>query len=97
MASHYSRTTDFTETKNGLLKKLSELFNEVEGMMGRLAEIKNDVQAFDKALVTLGYKGDLGADVAEAKAKTKTASRYSDTVSCLIVSCLNYALMKGRY
>jgi len=59
--SHYSRITDFTETQNGLLKKRSELFNEAEGMMERLAEIKNDIQAFDKALIALGYKGDLDA------------------------------------
>lgn len=59
--THYSRITDFTETQNGLLKKRSELFNEAEGMMERLAEIKNDIQAFDKALIALGYKGDLDA------------------------------------
>lgn len=59
--AHYSRITDFTETQNGLLKKRSDLFNEAEGMMERLAEIKNDIQAFDKALVALGYKGDLDA------------------------------------
>lgn len=29
--------------------------------MERLAEIKNDIQAFDKALIALGYKGDLDA------------------------------------
>jgi len=59
--AHHSRITDFTETQNGLLKKRSELFNEAEGMMERLAEIKNDIQAFDKALTALGYKGDLDA------------------------------------
>lgn len=59
--THYSRIKDFTETQNGLLKKRSELFNEAEGMMERLAEIKNDIQAFDKALTALGYKGDLDA------------------------------------
>lgn len=59
--AHYSRITDFTETQNGLLKKRGELFNEAEGIMERLAEIKNDIQAFDKALIALGYKGDLDA------------------------------------
>ena len=59
--AHYSRITDYTETQNGLLKKRSELFNEAESMMERLAEIKNDIQAFDKALIALGYKGDLDA------------------------------------
>jgi len=59
--AHYSRITDFTETQNGLLKKRAELFNEAESMMERLAEIKNDIQAFDKALIALGYKGDLDA------------------------------------
>ena len=59
--THYSRITDYTETQNGLLKKRSELFNEAEAMMERLAEIKNDIQSFDKALIALGYKGDLDA------------------------------------
>lgn len=61
MTTHYSRITDFTETQNGLLKKRSDLFNEAEAMMERLAEIKNDIQAFDKALIALGYNGDLDA------------------------------------
>lgn len=61
MKTHYSRITDYTETQNGLLKKRSELFNEAERIMERLAEIKNDIQAFDKALGALGYKGDLDA------------------------------------
>jgi len=59
--AHYSRITDYSETQNGLLKKRSELFKEAESMMERLAEIKNDIQAFDKALIALGYKGDLDA------------------------------------
>ena len=29
--------------------------------MERLAEIKNDIQSFDKALIALGYEGDLDA------------------------------------
>lgn len=59
--AHYSRITDFTETQNGLLTKRVELFNEAERIMERLAEIKNDIQSFDKALIALGYKGDLDA------------------------------------
>jgi len=56
-----SRITDFTETQNGLLRKRADLFNEAELIMERLAEIKNDIQAFDKALVALGYEGSLDA------------------------------------
>jgi hypothetical protein len=56
-----SRITDFTETQNGLLRKRADLFNEAERIMERLAEIKNDIQAFDRALTSLGYSGDLDA------------------------------------
>ena len=53
------RINDFSETQNGLLKKRSELFSEAEHIMERLAEIKNDIKAFDKTLRVLGYEGDL--------------------------------------
>ena len=55
------RITDFSETQNGLLKKRSELFQEAERITERLAEIKNDIKAFDKTLRVLGYEGDLDA------------------------------------
>ena len=59
--SHYSRITDYTETKNGLLKTRSDMFNEAERITERLAEIKNDIKALDKTLRLIGYKGDLDA------------------------------------
>jgi len=59
MTAHYSRITDYTETQNGLLKRRGELFKEAERITERLAEIKNDIKAFDATLRSLGYKGDL--------------------------------------
>jgi len=57
--AHYSRIQDYTETQNGLLKRRGELFKEAEAITERLAEIKNDIKAFDKTLRALGYDGDL--------------------------------------
>ena len=57
--AHYSRIKDYTETHNGLLKRRGELFKEAERITERLAEIKNDIKAFDKTLRVLGYEGDL--------------------------------------
>ena len=57
--AHYSRIKDYSETHNGLLKRRGELFKEAERITERLAEIKNDIKAFDKTLRVLGYKGDL--------------------------------------
>ena len=57
--AHYSRIQDYTETQNGLLKRRGELFKEAEAITERLAEIKNDIKAFDKTLRALDYKGDL--------------------------------------
>jgi hypothetical protein len=37
------------------------LFNEAERIRHRLAEIKNDIGAIDRALNVLGYTGDLDA------------------------------------
>lgn len=59
--AHYSRIQDYTETQNGLLKRRGELFKEAEAITERLAEIKNDIKAFDKTLRALDYKGDLDA------------------------------------
>ena len=57
--AHYSRIKDYSETHNGLLKRRGELFKEAERITERLAEIKNDIKAFDKTLRVLGYEGDL--------------------------------------
>ena len=59
--AHYSRIKDYSETHNGLLKRRGELFKEAERITERLAEIKNDIKAFDKTLRVLGYEGDLDA------------------------------------
>ena len=59
--AHYSRIKDYSETHNGLLKRRGELFKEAELITERLAEIKNDIKAFDKTLRVLGYEGDLDA------------------------------------
>ena len=42
-----------------MLKRRGEMFKEAELITERLAEIKNDIKAFDKTLRSLGYKGDL--------------------------------------
>ena len=42
-----------------MLKRRGELFKEAEAITERLAEIKNDIKAFDKTLRALGYEGDL--------------------------------------
>ena len=57
--AHYSRIKDYSETHNGLLKRRGELFKEAERITERLAEIKNDIKAFDKTLRVLGYEGGL--------------------------------------
>jgi hypothetical protein len=54
-----SRTETFEHTIAGLLKKRAELFNEAERAKDRLAEIRNDIAALDRVLLTLGYDGNL--------------------------------------
>lgn len=54
-----SRTETFEHTVSGLLKKRAELFNEAERIKDRLAEIKNDIAALDRVLLTLDYGGNL--------------------------------------
>jgi hypothetical protein len=62
-----SRTQTYEHTVNGLLRKRYELFNEAERIRDRLAEIKNDVGALDRVLSTLGYTGDLDAEMPRQK------------------------------
>jgi hypothetical protein len=50
-----------------LLGKRSDLFSEAERIRDRLAEIKNDVMAIDRVLGTLGYTGDLDAEMPRQK------------------------------
>jgi hypothetical protein len=62
-----SRTETFEHTINGLLTKRTDLFNEAIRIRDRLAEIKNDIGALDRVLGTLGYTGDLDAEMPRQK------------------------------
>ena len=62
-----ARTETFEHTISGLLAKRVELFHEAERIRDRLAEIKNDVGAIDRVLGTLGYSGDLDAQMPRQK------------------------------
>jgi hypothetical protein len=62
-----SRTETFEHTINGLLTKRADLFNEAIRIRDRLAEIKNDIGALDRVLGTLGYTGDLDAEMPRQK------------------------------
>lgn len=62
-----SRTSTYEHTVNGLLRKRYELFNEAERIRDRLAEIKNDIGALDRVLGTLGYTGNLDAEMPRQK------------------------------
>jgi len=56
-----ARTDTFEHTISGLLTKRADLFNEAQAIRERLAEIRNDIDAVDRVLGTLGYEGDLDA------------------------------------
>lgn len=56
-----ARTETYEHTINGLLTKRREMLTEAERLRDRLAEIRNDLQALDRTLATLGYTGDLEA------------------------------------
>lgn len=62
-----ARTETFEHTITGLLAKRADLFNEAIRIRDRLAEIKNDVGALDRVLGTLGYTGDLDAEMPRQK------------------------------
>ena len=62
-----ARTETYEHTITGLLAKRSDLFNEAERIRDRLAEIKNDIGAVDRVLGTLGYTGDLDAEMPRQK------------------------------
>lgn len=62
-----SRTDTFEHTINGLLTKRADLFNEAIRIRDRLAEIRNDIGALDRVLGTLGYTGDLDAEMPRQK------------------------------
>lgn len=60
-------TDTFEHAINGLLQKRADLFNEAERIRDRLGEIKNDVGALDRTLRSLGYTGDLDAQMPRQK------------------------------
>lgn len=62
-----ARTDTYEHTVTGLLTKRADLFNEAVRIRDRLAEIKNDVGAIDRVLGTLGYTGDLDAEMPRQK------------------------------
>jgi len=62
-----ARTDTYEHTISGLLAKRADLFNQAVRLRDRLAEIRNDVGALDRALGTLGYTGDLDAEMPRQK------------------------------
>lgn len=62
-----ARTETYEHTVSGLLTKRADLFNEAQRIRDRLAEIKNDVAAMDRVLGTLGYTGNLDAEMPRQK------------------------------
>ena len=54
-----TRTDTYEHTISGLLTKRREMLTEAERIRDRLAEIRNDIQALDRTLATLGFSGDL--------------------------------------
>lgn len=54
-----ARTETYEHAISGLLTKRREMLTEAERLRDRLAEIRNDLQALDRTLETLGFKGDL--------------------------------------
>lgn len=62
-----ARTDTFEHTISGLLRKRADLFGEAERLRDRLAEIKNDIHAVDRVMLSLGYKGDLDAAMPRQK------------------------------
>jgi hypothetical protein len=66
-AIRLARTETFEHTITGLLKKRADLFNEAERIRDRMGEIRNDISALDRVLGTLGYTGDLDAEMPRQK------------------------------
>ena len=57
----------YEHTNSGLLKRRAQLFNEAEQLRDRIAEIRNDIDAIDRVLLSLGYEGDLDAAMPRQK------------------------------
>lgn len=61
------RSDTYEHTINGLLTKRADLYQEASEARARLAEIRNDIEALDRTLRALGFKGDLDARMPRAK------------------------------
>jgi hypothetical protein len=68
-----ARTETYEHAISGLLSKRADLFNEAIRLRDRTAEIKNDVDAIDRVLGTLGYTGDLAAKCRGRNAMSSSA------------------------
>jgi hypothetical protein len=62
-----ARTETFEHTISGLLTKRADLFQEGANIRARPAEIRSDIEAVDRTLGVLGYKGDLDAAMPRAR------------------------------
>lgn len=62
-----ARTDSFDHTITGLLKKRANLLMEAVACRDKIAEIRNDVEALDRVLGTLGYSGDLDTQMPRQK------------------------------
>ncbi len=62
-----ARTETYEHTITGLLAKRVDMFHEAERIRDRLAEIRNDIDALDRVLGTLGYTGNLDAEMPRQK------------------------------
>lgn len=62
-----ARTDTYEHTISGLLSKRADLFNEASKLRDRIAEIRNDIDAMDRVLGTLGYTGDLDKEMPRQK------------------------------
>ncbi len=51
--------TPYQNTISGLLRKRSEMMSEAQALREQMAKLGNDIEALDRTLISLGYKGDL--------------------------------------
>lgn len=61
------RSDTFEHTISGLLTKRADMYLEASEARARLAEIRNDIEALDRTLRAVGFKGDLDARMPRAK------------------------------
>jgi hypothetical protein len=62
-----ARTETYEHAISGLLTKRADLLSEAVSLRDRIAAIKNDVDAIDRVLGSLGYTGDLDAQMPRQK------------------------------